>query len=305
MRRKNLVEHVERHLFRKHCSLPQLGEACVNLPLRNRHDGLSQKFQRNRLRRNKGRQYWCHDQSRQGGALGQRGLDRSRSGLRRRMMQAPKVFWWSSHTGDSVEGLVTAGEIRHGLEFDMKEVVRVYLDRLQRMHAPKFDKEEAVRVYLRRASQLFESEDDSGWKHVCFGFSAWNSIGNDLFEQWLSRDLCIGSLLSRELSGVFCWQQQRCRMMFKIMLMFIQVTVNEYLRITVGLLTIEVEAEVSMVIIKCMVVTEVIGLHGFEDMVVIGRASGLRFQGKATKESSGCIELDTCVMLGGNLFKAY
>ena len=61
----------------------------------------------------------------------------------------------------------------------------------------------------------------------------------------------------------------------------------------------------SMVIIKCMVVTEVIGLHGFEDMVVIGRASGLRFQGKATKESSGCIELDTCVMLGGNLFKAY
>ena len=53
------------------------------------------------------------------------------------MMQAPKVFWWSSHTGDSVEGLVTAGEIRHGLEFDMKEVVRVYLDRLQRMHAPK------------------------------------------------------------------------------------------------------------------------------------------------------------------------
>ena len=61
----------------------------------------------------------------------------------------------------------------------------------------------------------------------------------------------------------------------------------------------------SMVIIKCMVVTEVIGLHGFEDMVVIGRASGLRFQGKATKKSSCCIELDTCVMLGGNLFKEY
>lgn len=49
-----------------------------------------------------------------------------------------------------------------------------------------------------------------------------------------------------------------------------------------------------MVIIKRMVVTEVLGLHGFEDMVVIGRASGLRFQGKATKESSGCIKLDTC-----------
>ena len=48
----------------------------------------------------------------------------------------------------------------------------------------------------------------------------------------------------------------------------------------------------SMVIIKCMVVTEVIGLHGFEDMVVIGRVSSLRFQGKAAKESSGCIELD-------------
>ncbi|KAF3510773.1 hypothetical protein F2Q69_00009678 [Brassica cretica] len=46
--------------------------------------------------------------------------------------------------------------------------------------------------------------------------------------------------------------------------------------IAVGLLTIEVEAEVSMVIIKCMVVTEVIELHGFEDMVVIVRASGLR-----------------------------
>ncbi|WZZ67132.1 hypothetical protein YC2023_078502 [Brassica napus] len=38
-------------------------------------------------------------------------------------------------------------------------------------------------------------------------------------------------------------------------------------------------------------------------MIVIGRASGLRFQGKATKKSSCCIELDTCVMLGGNLFK--
>ena len=60
-----------------------------------------------------------------------------------------------------------------------------------------------------------------------------------------------------------------------------------------------------MVIIKCMVVAEVIGLHGFEDMVVIVRASGLRFHGKTTKESSGCIELDKCGMLGGNLFKEY
>ena len=40
-------------------------------------------------------------------------------------------------------------------------------------------------------------------------------------------------------------------------------------------------------------------------MVVISRASSLRFQGKAMKESSGSIDLDTCVMLGGNLFKAY
>ncbi|KAF2556685.1 hypothetical protein F2Q68_00013252 [Brassica cretica] len=145
-------------------------------------------------------------------------------------MQAPKVFWWSLRTGDSVARHVTAEDTRQGFEFDMEEAVRVYLDRLQWMHAPKvswwslrsgdsdagqvtteetrhgleFDMEEAVKVYLRRASQ--------------------------------------------------------------------------------------VEAEVSMVIIKCMVMTEVIRLHGFEDMVVIGRASGLRFQGKAAKESSGCIE---------------
>ncbi|KAG2252765.1 hypothetical protein Bca52824_082901 [Brassica carinata] len=44
----------------------------------------------------------------------------------------------------------------------------------------------------------------------------------------------------------------------------------------VGTLRLQVEAEVSMVIIKWMVVIEVIGLHGFEEMVVIGRASGLR-----------------------------
>lgn len=36
LRKENPVEQVERHLFRKHCSLPQLGEACVSLPWKNR-----------------------------------------------------------------------------------------------------------------------------------------------------------------------------------------------------------------------------------------------------------------------------
>ena len=85
------------------------------------------------------------------------------------------------HTGDSVARHVTAEKTRQGLEFDMEEAVRVYLDRLQRIHAPKvswwslrsgdsaagqvtaeetrhgleFDMEEAVKVYLMRASLVW------------------------------------------------------------------------------------------------------------------------------------------------------
>ncbi|WZZ67133.1 hypothetical protein YC2023_078503 [Brassica napus] len=110
---KNLVEHVERHLFRKHCSLPQLGEAC-------------------------GRQAWCYDQSRQGGALGQRGKAVNHQKDEIVIFQGENTCRldkygnqaWTGHSQVSEETL-------QGLEFDMEEAVRVYLDRLQRMHAPK------------------------------------------------------------------------------------------------------------------------------------------------------------------------
>ncbi|KAF2573449.1 hypothetical protein F2Q70_00002477 [Brassica cretica] len=44
-----------------------------------------------------------------------------------------------------------------------------------------------------------------------------SSVEADLFEQGLSRDLYIESLLNRvELGGVFCWSKQRCRVMFRL-----------------------------------------------------------------------------------------
>ncbi|KAF3540627.1 hypothetical protein F2Q69_00020769 [Brassica cretica] len=291
---------------------------------------ICQRFQRNILKINKGRQAWCHDQSRQGGALGQRGktlnhqkdevvifqgentcgldkyeirldgsrpAEKTRQGLefdmeeavrvyldRLQRIHAPKVSWWSLRSGDSAAGQVTAEETRHGLEFDMEEALSVYLDRLQRMHAPKvswwslrsgdstagqiiaeethhrleFDMEKCVREYLKRASQawmmrdMYSQQGGVVWcdqlistsLRVC---SRWSLAGQGYEVNQKS--------LQRWLSGGFCWQQQRCRMMFKISGDSGSVRVS-------GQHRHQVNAEASMEIIKCMVVTEVIGLHG-------------------------------------------
>ncbi|WZY82911.1 hypothetical protein YC2023_029295 [Brassica napus] len=100
-------------------------------------------------------------------------------------MQAPKVFWWSLRTSDSVAGHVTTEETRHGLQFD---------------------KEDDVRVYHKRASQPWMMRD---------------MIGNDLFEKRLRRDsLYRNSSYRVELSGVTCWQQQQCGVIIKKMCSF-------------------------------------------------------------------------------------
>ncbi|KAG5377989.1 hypothetical protein IGI04_025831 [Brassica rapa subsp. trilocularis] len=167
-------------------------------------------------------------------------------GLRDKKMQAPKFFfWWSLCTGDSVAGHVTAEETRHRVEFDLEKAVR-------------FD--EYVQGGVLLDKYLFKSEDDSGWKHVFFRFSAWDSV---------EICFCISGIRGESKEPTKSDVQEK---------VFIQVIVKDNLRITVGLLAVE---------------------------VVMGRASGKRFQGKATKESSGCIELNTYVMLGGNLFKEY
>ncbi|WZZ65012.1 hypothetical protein YC2023_076382 [Brassica napus] len=87
-----------------------------------------------------------------------------------------------------------------------------------------------------RQSSAEQVAIDSGWKHVCFGSSAWDSVvvcfgflghmrGKQMALQGimvaevmicLSRDSCVESLLSKVvLSGGLCWQHQRFRVMFK------------------------------------------------------------------------------------------
>ncbi|KAF2595181.1 hypothetical protein F2Q70_00044438 [Brassica cretica] len=298
----------------------------------NCHGGLSKRFQRNILIRNKGRQAWCYDQSRQGGALGQRGKAVNHQKDEIVIFQGENTCRldkygnqaWTGHSQVSEETL-------QGLEFDMEEDVRVYLDRLQRMHAPKVSWWSLRRGYRGCTHQRFLGgvcavvivlHDKLQLKKLAMGLSlTWKKLSGSgvvWHDQLISTALRVCSRWSlagqgyevnqKSLQRYHSCRLQRCRMMFKIRCSFRfrksfrPASASIFFCRKIGF---KVEAEVSMVIIKWMVVIEVIGLYGFEEMVVIGRASGLRFQGKATKKSSCCIELDTCVMLGGNLFKEY
>ncbi|KAF2596969.1 hypothetical protein F2Q68_00012220 [Brassica cretica] len=63
-------------------------------------------------------------------------------------------------------------------------------------------------------------EIDSGWKHVCFGFYAWDSVvvcfgfsGHMRGKQMGLQGITVAEQV--ELSGGICWQHQRFRVMFK------------------------------------------------------------------------------------------
>ncbi|WZZ33410.1 hypothetical protein YC2023_016811 [Brassica napus] len=141
-------------------SLPQLGEACVSLPWRNRYGSLSQRVQMN-------------------------------------------------------TGLVTAEETRQGLEFNMEKSVREYLRRASQALMMRDMGYECVQGRVLLDRYLFKSENDLGWKHVCFGFSAGDSVAR--------RDLLATATVKSDV-------QEK---------MFIQVIVKENLRIAVSLLAVE------------------------------------------------------------------
>ncbi|KAF3517395.1 hypothetical protein DY000_02060367 [Brassica cretica] len=76
------------------------------------------------------------------------------------------------------------------------------------LHTWKSDRVK-IRGYTEIKIRAYEGETNGSTRyHGC--------RGNDLFEQSLSRDSCVESLLSKVvLSGGLCWQHQRFRVMFK------------------------------------------------------------------------------------------
>ncbi|KAF3523530.1 hypothetical protein F2Q69_00050068 [Brassica cretica] len=247
---------------------------------RNCHGGMSQRFQRNRLIRNKGRQAWCYDQSRQGGALGQRGKVVNHQKDEIVIFQGENTCRLDKYGNQAWTGhSQVCDETLQGLEFDMEEAVRVYLDMLQRMHAPKVSWWSLRRGYRGCTHQRFLGG-------VC-------AVVIVLHDKLQLKKLAMGlSLTWKKLSGInidsvtsvfkveSCWtgscSNQRMTQdgnMFRKSFRPASASVVFAERLDSKF----VEAEVSMVIIKWMVVTEVIGLHGFEEMVIIGRASGLRW----------------------------